>query len=58
MDELIFRITKILIRRTDDVIEQVVASDPETMIPLFGYIIVLIILVLVVQKFMDHINRK
>ena len=58
MEELIFRITKILIRRTDDVIEQVVASDPETMIPLFGYIIVLIILVLVVQKFMDHINRK
>ena len=58
MDELIFRITKILIRRTDDVIEQVIASDPETMIPVFGYIIVLIILVLVVQKFMDHINRK
>ena len=58
MDELIFRITKILIRRTDDVIEQVIASEPETMIPLFGYIIVLIILVLVVQKFMDHINRK
>ena len=58
MEELIFRITKILIRRTDDVIEQVIASDPETMIPLIGYIIVLILLVLAVRKFMDYINRK
>ena len=58
MDELIFRITKILIRRSDDMLEQVIASDPEKMIPLIGYIIVLILLVLAVRKFMDHINRK